>query len=296
MLEESKKSKAEATVGFVLRYAPFYKKIKDIVDSGELGEILTVSATESVNHNLVMVFNRGWRRDISIAGPFLLEKCCHDFDILNCIIGSKAVRVSSFGSKKHFSLENQPSAHCKKCDIVNECLYSYLHNSKRIGNSYVVTNEAGLMKEEEVDICVYNDVHNDHQVVNIEYENGATAAFTYSWWVPYPVRTMHIMGSKGELYGNIRKSAISVDVFSAKEVKNYEIKVEHDISGHHGADSVITNAMFDVMKGKTEASRAGIEEGVNAAIISLLADYSGRSGEIVDINKYIQKFYDKGET
>lgn len=71
-----------------------------------------------------------WRREDETA-PILLTKSCHDIDWLKWIVGAKCVKVSSFGSLKHFRKEQQPegaSSRCLDCKVCLHCagiLYSH---------------------------------------------------------------------------------------------------------------------------------------------------------------------------
>ena len=80
----------------VLRYTPFYDTLKKILDSGKLGRVITVSQTEGVGYwHQAHSFVRGnWRRDD--RSPMILQKCCHDLDIISYLVGKNCNIVSSF--------------------------------------------------------------------------------------------------------------------------------------------------------------------------------------------------------
>ena len=93
----------------VLRYTPFYSKIKEILDSGVIGNIMTVSAEEGVGYwHQAHSFVRGNWRNSDESSPMILAKCCHDMDILLWLTGKKCLKVSSFGHLTHFKPENAP--------------------------------------------------------------------------------------------------------------------------------------------------------------------------------------------
>lgn len=92
--------------GFVLRYAPAYRQAKAIFDSGVLGRILSINADENIYSGHGGYIMRSWRRDAEVSGPHLLEKCCHDFDLLNWFVGSLPSKVAAFGGLDFFRPEN----------------------------------------------------------------------------------------------------------------------------------------------------------------------------------------------
>ena len=87
----------------VLRYTPFFGKIKEIIDSGLIGEIVAIQTLENVGYwHQAHSFVRGnWRNDQETS-PMIMQKCCHDLDYLVWLSGQRCARVSSFGSLKHF--------------------------------------------------------------------------------------------------------------------------------------------------------------------------------------------------
>lgn len=274
LLQAAQRSKAKAVLGFVLRYTPIFTKIKEIVDSGELGDILVINAEEPVPPPLVIRNTRNWRIDTEVGGPFLLEKCTHDFDVFNWLIGAKAEKVSSFAERSYFTKKNQPAANCHVCPIAAECLYHSDYNPNgAIG-----------------DACVYDDFEQpDHQVVNVKYSNGAMVNFSYAWAQPRVGRSIHIMGTKGELRSNISTNQIEVIPVEGRRKDVRVHRVETDGSGHNGGDSIIAKALFQVISGEESAMKAGIAEGVEAAVVALAADESARTEKIIDLSQLTAK-------
>ncbi|MCG8553181.1 MAG: Gfo/Idh/MocA family oxidoreductase, partial [Desulfobacterales bacterium] len=96
--------------GLVLRYATMYNKIHELIESGQIGDIVSFEFNENLEFNHGGYIHQDWRRKTENAGTHLLEKCCHDVDLVNWIIGSKAKRVASFGSLAFFKPENKHHA------------------------------------------------------------------------------------------------------------------------------------------------------------------------------------------
>lgn len=95
-------------VGLVLRYAPMYRDLMAARDQGMLGKIVSMEAAEHIYPFHGAFFMRDWRRYGKWSGSFMLEKCCHDLDLYNSVIGARPEKVASFGGRKTFVPENDP--------------------------------------------------------------------------------------------------------------------------------------------------------------------------------------------
>lgn len=273
-------------VGFVLRYTPFYKKIKEFIASGKLGQVLSIQATELLGPALSANYMRGWRRFTRASGPLILEKCSHDFDILNWLTDSRAVRVSSFGSRTRFVPNPEASMHCKDCALENECRYAagriapYLMNwgrAKALGPLIAVDN----------DLCVFNSEKDiwDHQVANIEYANGILASFTVCMDAPKTTRTILVNGTQAQLFGDISEDSLEIrhHVDGRSEKASVEmVPIKHDGSAHHGGDSVISTHFRSMLANGEIKPLAGLREGIEAAMLALAAERAARTSTVVE--------------
>ena len=222
------------TVCHVLRYSPFYQTVKQIMDSGKLGEIRNISAHEDVGYfHQAHSFVRGNWRSSEETSPMILAKSCHDMDLLQWLMGQRCEYISSYGSLSHFRADKAPEGATEYClggcKCKDECPYDaekiYITNKK----TGVRDNHGGwpcnalcvdpteenvyeAIKTGPYGRCVYhcdNDVV-DHEVVDMEFENGATAVFTMTAFTKNTRRTIRVMGTLGELEGDSVKGTIEV--------------------------------------------------------------------------------------
>ena len=104
------------SVCHVLRYTPFYSKIKQLLDEGVLGQMLCIQQIENVGYwHQAHSFVRGNWNNSETTSPMLLQKSCHDMDIISWLMDSRCSRVSSFGSLTHFKPENAPRTAPARC-------------------------------------------------------------------------------------------------------------------------------------------------------------------------------------
>jgi predicted dehydrogenase len=95
VLEAAEKSERVVMVGHELRYSPYFQKIKQLVDAGEIGSPRLVWCREFRGPFQPKVGN--WIQDDRRSGGCLVDKNCHHFDLMNWWVGSKPARIAAFG-------------------------------------------------------------------------------------------------------------------------------------------------------------------------------------------------------
>ena len=234
----------------VMRYSPYFRMLKHVVDSGRLGDVVSVQHLEPVEHiHMSHSFVRGNWRNSTESNPILLSKSCHDLDILRWILGRPCRRVQSFGSLSVFRPEMKPegaTARCADgCAVEAECPFSalriypgsdrWLQHKDTPGQDEASVRE--WLSRTNYGRCVYQlDNHVlDHQTLNMEFEGGVTAAFSMEGLTSYGGRRTRIMGSRGDLVGDEKR----LDIYDFGERRRYEWTVaEHveSLGGHGGGD------------------------------------------------------------
>lgn len=282
-------------VGFVLRYTPFYSKIKEIVDSHQIGKVLSIEASEWLGPTLTYLFKREWRRFEKFAGPMIVEKCSHDMDILNWLADSKVRKVSSFATQTRFTPDAKAAEYCHVCKLFDDCRYNAYKMAPFTAGNKLVTK---MRKDDGAinDLCVFNSEKDtpDQQVVIIEYENGVLANFCLSTDQPESGRSIRINGTDGQLYGSLKDDTITIK-YHKKDAngKNIveEIRVEHDKSGHSGGDSILGEYFEAMLNDDPVEVRAGLKEGIDACLIGFAAEISRHEGRIVEMREMYDEVY-----
>jgi len=254
-------------IGFVLRYTPFYQRAKRIIDSGRLGQILTIEMAELLGPTLTALYMKGWRRKTDLSGPFINEKCSHDLDIMNWLVGSKAKQVTSFAGRTRFVPHPEYSDRCSTCTHAEACRYA-----GRKG-----------------DACVFNSDKDipDHQVVQIAYENGVLGSFTACMDQPRSTRSLKINGSEGQLNGSIHENLIRVESHKTgtpREVITEEFPLTGTEGGHHGGDTHIARRLEELLDNGTDGGDdPQLADGIEACLIGFAAEESREKGTIVEM-------------
>ena len=302
------KNNLYVVVCHVLRYSLFYKKIKEIVNSKILGNIININTTENVGYwHQAHSFVRGNWNNSNKTSPMILQKCCHDFDILNWIIDKKPLNVSSFGSLSLFKKENAPkdsSNYCYDCKIQNNCPYNAvkyyvdsIKNDKDLGWPYdvVVLNPTkdkvlAAIKNGPYGRCVYKCDNNvvDHQIVNIQYEDNITATHTMCAFSKDCYRDIKIFVTRGDLIVNTLNNTIIYHTFvDNKEFVIDVSKLTNDLSGHMGGDKLMINELLKLINKETSQLDSSIEKSVLSHVIAFAAEKSRiNKGVVINLNEF----------
>lgn len=297
-------------VSHVLRYTQFYQKIYDLLQENTIGSIQSIHATENVAYwHFAHSYVRGnWRRS-ELSSPVILAKCCHDLDIIRWLAGKKCRRISSFGSLEWFRQEHAPagcSDRCTDCQVRESCSYDaekiYLKNPKSgyaSGNRQwpltVLTNDVTVdsirtaLKEGPYGRCVYHCDNNvaDHQVVNMEFEDGITASFTMSAFTQNCYRTICIMGSHGEISGNLEENVVYVRKFGQPEEKIVLDPVDDNFAGHGGGDTRMMAYLCSVIASGEQEVLTSVDASVESHVMALAAEESRiHAGKVIDLKAY----------
>ena len=291
ILEASLRKGVIVGVCHVLRFHPYFKKIKEVIDSGELGQIISINHYAEINiDRMTHSYVRGLWNRAKKTNPMLIAKCCHDIDFLLWICGSKCRKVSSFGSLRWFRKENAPEGsaeRCIDCKVEQTCPFSavnlYKERKQWIRNFDV---PQGLTIDDVIDEelrsgkfgrCVYhcdNDVA-DHQVVNMELENDVTISFVANAFTLNDFRGTHIKMTHGEIDGN--ETMLRVRKFRGGEEQVYDFSNLCTQPFHAGADLNIVEAFVDSI---TNAENGVLSSDIASSIESHVVCYEAETSRL----------------
>jgi predicted dehydrogenase len=100
----------------VLRYTTHFSRLREVINSGALGQIANVHHRENVSFwHMSHSFVRGNWRDTAESSPMILAKCCHDLDILIWLLDERCNTLSSVGNLLHYRSENAPPGAPRRC-------------------------------------------------------------------------------------------------------------------------------------------------------------------------------------
>ena len=272
VLESYRKSNVKFFVSYPLRYSLHYKRIKEIIESGKIGKIV------SLEFNEVLPFYHGsfimtdWRRYMSESGGHLLEKCCHDIDIVNWLLKDLPKKVASFGGLNFFRPENSFILEEMEKEIDPKKLEVYR-------NKPLPWLENPFLSDKDIF---------DNQVVILEYLKGARAVFHTNCSAGLPERRLFICGTKGTLRADVLNGKLEVKKIGPSQVN--EIILDVDTAGSHGeGDMYLAKVLISEIFSET-SSDEHIHSGISSAIVAISADFSVKKVSVVDLEEIWKKF------
>jgi predicted dehydrogenase len=297
-------SKIILAVGHVMRYTRYTEQLKKVVDSGRVGEVVSMQHLEPVGYwHQAHSFVRGNWRNEAESSFMLLAKSCHDLDWIRYIMGARCRSVASFGSLFHFKKENRPpnaADRCLDCACESQCPYSakkiYLGFFKKDPHNWPVNivvdepNEENLMEALRTGPygrCVYacdNDVV-DHQVVNMLFEGGKTASFTMTAFTQAAARKTRIFGTHGELDGD--GATLRVHDFMTDKTEEIDATPPEDavLEGHDGGDDGLMDCFVRAIAENNPALvRSSGAETLESHLMVFAAERARRENRVVDLD------------
>ncbi|MEK3984231.1 Gfo/Idh/MocA family oxidoreductase [Paenibacillus sp. FSL K6-3166] len=289
----------------VSRYIPFWKKIKQLIHEGFIGNLMSIQHNENVGYlHYAHSFVRGnWRNDVH-SSPMILAKSCHDMDLIRWIADADCKRVSSFGSLGHFRVENAPAGSTNRCtdgcEVESTCPYSALrfymkdptlnHFAALITDPPTETNRMNAILNGPYGKCVYRTDNNvvDHQTVNMEFENGVTVIFSMCGFTRDINRTIQIMGTKGEIRGDLLSGCI--DLFEFSSGTQSIIHTPTSDGGHQGGDDgIMQQFLSDLRNERYMNTLTSAEASLESHLMAFAAEESRRrEGAVIDMKLFRQ--------
>ncbi|MEI4472236.1 Gfo/Idh/MocA family protein [Frigidibacter sp. MR17.24] len=256
-------------IGLVLRYAPLYADLRAAQARGDLGEVVSIEASEHIPPYHGAFFMRDWRRYDRWAGGFMLEKCCHDIDLYNGVIGARPERVSSFGGRRTFVPANDP----RERGINDMDVYTRKPSGWN-GSDKVFDSDAEII---------------DYQVAIVEYANGAALNFHTNLNVPDDFRRFAVIGTRGMAEGDFVRGFLNVtDSHTARPIerKNYEASA---LSHHYGADEEMARGVVaSVLTGARQP--VSVIDALEAGLLAMTMDEARATRKVIEMARIWDQF------
>ena len=308
LVEAAEAKGTRVLICHVLRYTPFFRALREIIDSGRLGRVMSVIHTEGIGHlHFSSSYVRGSWHNEAESSFMLLAKSCHDVDILQWLLGRECLRVQSFGSLGYFTRENQPKGapdYCLDgCPHADSCPYDaekiYLKSTSRWKGARLCDDPypsddaiREALQRGPYGRCVFacdNDVA-DHQTVNMEFEGGCTVTFSVNAF-NIGGRSIRIMGTHGELEAWMDRDTIKFSNLITKETEDIRISDavgdETIFGGHGGGDEGIMYALHDLIaNGAASKSVCDVRTAYRNHLIAFAAEESRHTGKVIDLAEY----------
>jgi len=304
ILAMTKKTGRIVAVCHVLRYAPYFVKMKELIAAGAVGEIISVQHLEPIEHlHMAHSYVRGNWHNSKETTPIILAKSCHDLDIIKWVIDKPCKEIVAFGDLKWFHKGNAPEGSTERCTdgckVERECPYSAIRSYyEKRQRTYVfdlpedkdkhgdyIMNQ---LKTTNYGRCVYrmdND-QPDHYITSMRFADNVTVSFSMEAFTSYHGRRTRIMGSMGDMVGDMQELVVT-DFRNGKKVKlvpKAEDVENYKNSGHGGGDWLLARDFVQAVAQQNPALLTStIDNSIESHIMGFMAEESRKRNKIMQV-------------
>jgi hypothetical protein len=309
ILAMAQKTGRIVAVCHVLRYAPYFVKMKELIAKGAIGKVISVQHLEPIEHtHMAHSYVRGNWHNSKTTTPILLAKSCHDLDIIKWVIDKPSKEIVAMGDLTWFKAENAPDGSTNRCTdgckVESTCPYSAIREyhdklSKRgsvldIPDHITDQNERKKMileklKTSDYGRCVYrmdND-QPDHYISSIRFGDSVTANFSMEAFTGYAGRRTRIFGSMGDMVGDMNELVIT-DFRTGKQVKftpQAEDVEGYKDAGHGGGDFILAHDFAQAVAHQDpNMLTSTIENSIESHMMCFMAEKSRKTGKVMKIS------------
>ena len=296
ILKKTKETGRIVAVCHVLRYAPYFIKLREITRSGVLGKVVSMQHIEPIEHiHMSHSYVRGNWHNSKKTTPIILAKSCHDLDILRWMVGKPCKSIQAFGDLKWFKEKNAPAGSTARCTdgcaVESKCPYSALeiYYRKRQRN-YVFDLPDDKDKQAEYVLqqlkttnygrCVYRMENDqpDHYTTNMLFEDGLTVSFSMEAFTSYEGRRTRVMGSLGDITGDM-SSFVMTDFLTGQKTQWTQAT-----DGHGGGDwRLVSNWLQAISKRDASVLTSTIDQSIESHVMGFMAEESRATKKVMDI-------------
>lgn len=225
------RSGKQMMIGFNMRYMSIFRVVKEIVDSGAIGEVKAVWVRHFVGYGGDFYYH-DWHASRRNTTSLLLQKGSHDIDMIHWITGRYTKRVAAFGSLDYFGGDRANDLTCDTCPDVRTCTEAQPHTSRR---------QCAFRQEVDVE---------DNHVMIMELGGGIKAAYLQCHFTPDYHRNYVFIGTEGRVENSEPDMRVWVKTRRSntyRELADRDYIVKPSAGGHGGADPVICEDFLDMI-------------------------------------------------
>jgi len=248
-------------VGLVMRSAPIVREILDVVHEGHLGQIVSIDATEHLPPEHGAYLARNWRRKREWGGSFMLDKVCHDFDILSEIAGARPQRVASFGGRGIFRADREPAV--RVYTDGNEAFEMWPGGWGAVPDAFLT--DANVT---------------DHQTAIVGYANGVHLSFHSNSMTSLRERRWYVAGTEGTLIADLVRNTLMWRR-TMETGAPYRKQFSVSESDHNGADVAMARDLMAALANEAEFPVSPFQA-IEAGLTVMAIDKAQALNQVVD--------------
>ena len=306
IMKQAHKYNRIVAVCHVLRYAPYFVALKQVLDSGAIGDLVSIQHLEPVEYcHFAHSYVRGNWPNSKTTTPVILAKSCHDLDILRWLIDKPCESIAAEGSLHLFKKEMMPAGATERCiDNVDgtdcphekDCPYSakhvYMEKKRHLGPFDLPRKDPALIREKLKTMnygrCVFrcNNDQCDHYVAIMKFQGDITASFSMDAFTPWGGRRTRIMGTKGFIEGDMKTFTFYDFRSGHKSVWDQKVSeiAEYKGSGHGGGDHLLVRDFVRAVSAQdSKLLSSTIDVSIESHVMGFMAEKSRKSNKKVAI-------------
>ncbi len=253
------RGRGRVLVGLVARSAPIVRTAFERLDAGVIGDIISIDATEHLPPAHGAYLARNWRRRVEWGGSYMLDKVCHDFDILGRMVGARPVRVASFGGRRIFNAEAVQQSRDQGPAIL-----------RRLSGWNAAPDISGA----DMDVT-------DHQVAIVEYANGVRLSFHSNTSAAAPERRWNLVGRNGTLTIDLVQNTLVITPLEARGTVEQLRWRGPQGDSHGGADQAMARDLVAALDGERDFP-VSVTDSLVAGLTVMAIDRALSEARIVD--------------
>ncbi len=260
---------SQVVVSFPLRLSELCVMTKEVIDSGVIGTVENVQATNNVPFYGSNYYH-GWMRNEALTGGLWLQKATHDLDYLTYLVGKTPSRMVAVESKTVFTGEMPAGLYCLECPIQKECPESQYNLFYKQGILADMSEAEGWWDGRWQCSFATDTGNHDAATAILQYESGAHLTYTQMFYARRGAakRGAIFTGYKGTVSFDWNTDEVVVHHHHSGRVERH--RVESEMSGHHGGDERLAHDFLAILNG-TGPSRATLADGLLSAQLCLMA-------------------------
>lgn len=297
--EAKEKTGKDVTVTFNLRFQPFYKQVKELIKSGEIGDVLNVHFEWMLNTTHGADYFRRWHRNRKNSGSLLVHKSTHHFDLVNWFLEEEPVSVNAYGTRRFYGPQREErDERCLTCKYKDTCEF-YFDIDENPDYEKIYHNcedEDGYFRDK----CVFSEEIDieDSASVNVEYSKGTVMSYSLIAHSPYEGINLCLNGTKGRM--EINRVFINIEgyeeiaedtivIYDRKgNKKEIPVAPQETSDGHGGADDNLRDALFKGIKEDPLCQMADLRAGMMSIAVGAASNISMKENRRVYINEFLK--------
>lgn len=251
VLDAEKRNRRKIVVTFNYRYSPKHQKVKEILQSGEIGRVISVDFNWYLDVFHGADYFRRWHRLKNRGGSLLVHKATHHFDLMNWWLDADPHEVVAHGGLEVYGKNGAfRSTHCRVCPHKEKCRFYYnITTSEKRMKLYAECEDVdryyrdGCVFREDVDIY-------DTMSVIVKYSNGARVNYSLNAFMPFEGFRLGFNGEKGRLEVRDHERQLypideATEMYLTKSFgERQKIAVPKARGGHAGGDPRLQDLIF----------------------------------------------------